>query len=115
MRIVITAASAACLSVAACTTITEVTPMGKDTYMVGANDNSGIKSHTEVAQLAIKRANEFCASQHKVMSPGRVKNSGVQWWTSEETEFVFQCLDESDPAYQRPNMQGDPKAVIEVR
>jgi len=79
-------------AVSACTTVSDVTPMGKDTFMVGAEARGGLMSRTEVAQLAIKRANAFCESQGKEMSPTHIDSTGVRGWTPQETQFVFQCV-----------------------
>jgi hypothetical protein len=116
MKTVIGAAAALALcTLSACTTVSEVTAMGKDTYMVGAEARGGMMSRTEVAQLAIKRANAFCVSEGKVMSPTHIDSTGVRGWTPQETEFVFQCLVETDPGYQRPKMKRDPNTVVEVQ
>lgn len=106
---------AAAAAIAGCTSVTDVTPMGKDTFMVGAEARGGIMSNTEVMQMAVKKANAYCASQSKVMEPTHVQSTGVRGWTPQEAEFVFQCLDPADPGYQRPKMQRDPNAVVEVR
>jgi hypothetical protein len=110
---------AACVSLAAslvaCTSVSEVTPMGKDTYMVGAEARGGMYSRTEVTQMAVKRANAFCQEQGKVMSPSHIDNTGVRGWTPQETQFLFECLDATDPGYGRPKMKRDPSAVVEVQ
>ena len=115
MKVNVVATCALIASLAACTSVSEVTPMGKDTYMVGAEARGGMFSRTEVTQLAVKRANAFCQEQGKVMSPGHIENTGVRGWTPQDTQFVFECLDATDPGYGRPQMRADPTAVLQVQ
>lgn len=55
------------LVLSGCASVTEVTPMGNNTYMVGSKVAGGHKSHTEVKSLALQRANEFCQESGKSM------------------------------------------------
>lgn len=79
-------------SLVACSTISEVVPTGKGTYMVGSNARGGFTSNTEVKALAIKRANDFCAAQGKVAQVLGSASSGVQMWTPQSAEVQFECV-----------------------
>ena len=90
-KILLVAAAAALL--AACSTVTDVVPTGKDTYMVGSNARGGFTSDAEVKALAIKRANEYCAAQGKRAQITSSTSSGVQMWTPQNSEVQFTCVD----------------------
>ena len=77
----------------ACTTISEVTPIGTDSYMVGSSVRGGFTGDTEVKTLAVKRANEFCANKGKTMVLTGSQSSGVQGWTPQNSEVTFTCAD----------------------
>jgi hypothetical protein len=78
---------------AGCQTVSEVMPVGKDSYMVGANVRGGFASDAEVTALSIRKANEWCASQKKRMELGSSTNSGVQGWTPQQSQILFKCVD----------------------
>ena len=89
-KILLVAAAAALL--AACSTVTDVVPTGKDTYMVGSNARGGFTSDAEVKALAIKRANEYCAAQGKRAQVTNSSSSGTQGWTPQNSEVQFSCV-----------------------
>lgn len=67
--------------------------------MVGSEARGGMTTNTGVKGLAIKRANEFCAAQGKVISLDAASAAtGIQGWTPRTSEVTFFCLDASDPA-----------------
>jgi hypothetical protein len=47
---------------AGCSSVTDVVPVGKDTYTVGATMSGNFPSWPEVKGLAMKRGNEYCMS-----------------------------------------------------
>ena len=75
-----------------CSTVSEVVPTGKDTYMVGSQARGGLTGDAEVKALAIKRANEFCAAQGKRAQITGSISSGVQMWTPQNSEVQFACI-----------------------
>ena len=79
-------------ALAGCSTVSEVVPTGKDTYMVGSNAHGGFTSDAEVAGLAIKRANEFCASQGRIAQVTDTRSSGTQMWTPQNAQVQFTCV-----------------------
>lgn len=81
------------LLLAGCQTISEVMPIGKDSYMVGANVRGGLVSDAEVTALSVRKANEWCAGQGKQMELTNSTNSGTQGWTPQQSQVMFKCFD----------------------
>jgi len=79
---------------AGCSTVSEVVPTGKDTYMVGSQARGGFTGDAEVKALAIKRANEFCAAQGKRAQVTNSSSSGTQGWTPQNSEVQFTCVEQ---------------------
>ena len=79
----------------ACQTVSEVMPVGKDSYMVGANVRGGFVSDAEVTAMSVRRANEWCAAQNKRMELGNSSNSGTQGWTPQQSQILFKCVDKT--------------------
>jgi len=52
-------------SLAGCASISEVTQLGKDTYMVDATTRGGLQSHGARTALAVNKAREFCTGKGK--------------------------------------------------
>ena len=76
----------------ACSSVSEVVPTGRDTYMVGSNARGGFTSDVEVKALAIRRANEFCAGQGKLAQVTDSTSSGTQMWTPQNAQVNFACI-----------------------
>lgn len=79
---------------AACTTVSPVTPLGNNTYLVGTSVRGGFTSDTEVKTVALQRAMQFCQGQGKTMVVTGSQSSGVQGWTPQNAEVTFTCADE---------------------
>jgi hypothetical protein len=88
----------AVVALSACSTTTEVTPIGRDTFMVGSSAYGGHLSHTEVKALSYRRAADFCGSKGKVMAESTSKSSGARGWTPLGSEVIFTCADETPTA-----------------
>lgn len=86
-----TLAAAAALVMTGCSSVSAVTPIGPNSYMVGSNAHGGFSSDAEVKALAINRANEYCAGQGKVAQITASTSSGVQMWTPQNSEVQFTC------------------------
>ncbi len=80
------------LALAGCTTVSDVVPTGKDTYMVGSTARGGFTGDAEVKAQAIKRASEFCAAQGKIAQVTGSSSSGTQMWTPQNAEVQFACI-----------------------
>lgn len=98
-----------------CVTTSDITPIGKDSYMVGTTAMGGMLSHMEVKAASLKKASAFCQSMGKTMVINNMGSSGVRGWTPLESEVTFLCVDDGDPANQRPNLQKVPDTVVEIR
>jgi hypothetical protein len=85
-------ALAVCVAaIAGCSSVTDVSPMGNDTYMVGGKAMGGHMSHTEVKGIALQRADDYCVSKGKKMILQDAKSSGARGWTPLASEVVFKC------------------------
>jgi hypothetical protein len=76
---------------AACTTVSPISPIGANSYMVGTSVRGGFTSDTEVKTIALQRANEFCRGMGKSMTLTSSQSSGVQGWTPQNSEVIFSC------------------------
>jgi hypothetical protein len=90
----------------ACTTTTDITQIGKDTYMVSAESRGGIGRST-TTQAAVQKAAQFCTGQGKNLVLSHQNDSGYAGWTPVDATVTFQCLSNSDPEYQRVHMRQD--------
>jgi hypothetical protein len=93
MKFVTSAAAIVVTMLAGCQSVSPVMPIGKDSYMVGANVHGGLTSDAEVTALSLSRANEWCASQGKQMQMINSTNSGTQGWTPQQSQVMFKCVD----------------------
>lgn len=103
-----------CMVLAGCVSSSGPMPFGKDSYMitisaVGSFNNPGV-----AMQEAIKEANAHCASLGKVAWPRNAQQTGTPGWPG-GAQFIYSCIDEKDPEYQRPQWQKEPdtKIIIE--
>ena len=102
-------------ALAGCVTTSDVTPMGRDTFMVSTDARGGFTSSADLTAKSAQKANAYCAAQGKEMAPNSIQNSGVRGFTPQENTFVFRCLAANDPGNQRPDLRPVPNAVIEVQ
>lgn len=101
-KLAITILGAALL--AGCVTASDVVPAGKDTYMVTGGGTGGI-SYGKTAIAALKKANAYCASLHKLVM---IRNTQTQSaFNGENSSLVFSCLSADDPEYRTPNLRKD--------
>lgn len=92
------------LMLGACESVSDVTQIGKDTYIISATTRGGFESHGETTALAVNKAREYCAVQGKQIQAGAAQTSGARGWTPLDSSVTFQCLDANDPAYKRPDL-----------
>jgi putative hemolysin len=100
------------LILSGCVTTSDVVPVGKDSYLVSvsARGNNAGAGRIESAKAAVK----YCAARGQHMIIRRTDTSGIALGAiPETTALVFSCVDESDPEWQRPNLQADPTVRIE--
>lgn len=102
------------LTLSACVTTSEVTPMGRDTFMVSTDARGGFTSSADLTAKSAQKANAYCAAMGKEMSPDSVQNSGVRGFTPQENTFMFRCLAAEDPDNSRPKLRLAPNVRIGV-
>lgn len=81
----------ALLAVVGCQTVSDIIPIGADTYMVGAHVRGGLISSMEVKQLAIRKADAYCIAQGKHVQVQNIESSGVQGFTPQNADLTFCC------------------------
>lgn len=99
----------ALLTLAACATITEIVPAGKDTYVIAGEDSFEDISGASIKTDLYKKANTHCETMGKKLLPLDESIS------SHTAELRFRCLNEDDPEYLRPNMESVPNVRIETK
>lgn len=80
------------LSVAACSSVTEVSTVAPNTYLVGAMMGGQLPSWSEVKALALKRANAHCESLGQTTLVDRWETHGARGWTPLNAELTFRCV-----------------------
>lgn len=81
---------------AACQSVSNVTPAGNGTYMVGSEVRGGFSSWAEVRALTLNRATEYCGAQGKDMEQVDSKTRGARGWTPQEAELTFRCIEKKN-------------------
>ena len=80
------------LTISSCASVSEVRPVGKDTYRVSSEMSGNFPSWSEVKDLSLKRANEYCNGMKSYMVEGKWETHGARGWTPLNAELTFQCL-----------------------
>lgn len=89
-----------------CTSMSEIVPAGKDTYMVTASDLSMGASGSTLKAMLYKKASEYCEKQNKELLP--VNDASVDYRVFRGTansELTFRCLHADDPELKRPELK----------
>ncbi|TCK32507.1 hypothetical protein B0G84_8312 [Paraburkholderia sp. BL8N3] len=68
-------------ALAACTTITAVTPAGSGNYTVTTQVRGGRTPWGEIKATSLKRADDYCKSQSSEMQQVDMQTHGVRGWT----------------------------------
>jgi hypothetical protein len=84
-------ALAALTMLAACTTVSDVTPAGDGRYTVTTQVRGGMTAWGEVKASSLKRADDYCRQQGKQMHQVELQTHGVRGWTPQEAELTFSC------------------------
>lgn len=77
---------------AACTSISEVSPAGDGRYTVTTQVRGGMTPWGEIKASSLKRADEYCTQQGKQMHQVDMQTHGVRGWTPQEAELTFACV-----------------------
>ena len=98
---------------AGCTTSSQVVPIGKDSYMVTAATSafSGMNKSPHIK--AAQRANQYCDALAKHMIIRRMDTTGRVGFGNVSVNYLFSCVGENDPEYQRPDLRKEPTTVME--
>jgi hypothetical protein len=107
-------AAAAAISLAACSSTSEIIPVGRDSFMITATTRGGMMMG-EAPIVAAKAANEHCAANGQHMIIRRTDSAIEGFNNSGMNTLVFSCVTDTDPEYQRPNLHKDPAVVIDNR
>lgn len=97
------------VTVVSCVSITEITPAGKDTFLVAGSDSMEATAGVNIKAKLYQRANSFCESNGKKLMPLSDSSSGYS------AQLRFRCLNEGDPELDRPDMQPVPDVRIETK
>jgi hypothetical protein len=81
------------LLLAACTTVSEVTPAGGGNYTVTTQVRGGMTPWGEIKASSLKRADEYCREQGRQMDQVAMETHGVRGWTPQEADLTFRCSD----------------------
>lgn len=103
---------AATLLAGCAASVSDVTEIGRDSYMIGATNAGGNQSSTAMKAAAIRQASQFCKDLGKAMALKTTEATGVQWLTAMSAEITFQCV---APESATPvTLRKTPDTVIEV-
>jgi hypothetical protein len=76
----------------ACATVSDITPLGAEKYMVGSQVRGGLTSWAEVKAMAVKRATDFCTAKNMKIEVLNMETSGAQGWTPQNADVTFKCV-----------------------
>jgi hypothetical protein len=74
-----------------CATISDVTPLGAEKYLVGSHVRGGLTSWAEVKAMAVQRATQYCSSREMEVEVLNIETSGAQGWTPQNADVTFKC------------------------
>lgn len=93
MKTVATASGLLLLALAGCVHEMAPVPMGNDRFMVSVNARGGGRSNSTLLAQTIERANAYCSATGKSAVVENSTTSGVQGWTPQDAQVVFQCVE----------------------
>jgi hypothetical protein len=77
---------------AACASISEVSPAGDGRYTLTTQVRGGMTPWGEIKASSLKRADEYCTQQGKQMHQVDMQTHGARGWTPQEAELTFACV-----------------------
>ncbi|MEI8645044.1 hypothetical protein P4S60_05295 [Pseudoalteromonas sp. Hal040] len=81
------------LTVVGCSSVSNVLPVGKNQFRVSSEMGGQFPSWSDVKELSIKKAIEYCASTSKTMEEISWETHGARGWTPLNAELTFKCVD----------------------
>ena len=102
------------LILSGCAANSGVIPIGKDTYMVSRQAATGFSGSGTLKAEAFQEANLFCRNQSKEVQVISTNEAAPPYILGNfpKAEIQFLCLDQKDPALNRPVLRPEPAAVI---
>jgi hypothetical protein len=77
-----------------CSSVSNVLPVGKDTYRVSSEMGGQLPSWSDVKGLSLIKANDFCKAKGSYMKEGEWETHGSRGWTPLNAELTFTCIAE---------------------
>jgi hypothetical protein len=105
MEYKIVAMLCALLSMTACASMSEITPIGKDTYMIANSSVAMGEGGGNLKAKLIQEASRFCATQSKLLMLVGFSSADMAFGRPASADITFRCLLENDPEYIRPNIK----------
>jgi len=91
---------AALLLLAGCVSIgSDVVSIGRNTYQLKMN-SVGFGTQVDTNAKALQSANAYCDELGKHLVFERNTESDADRFNSRQSNLIFECLDDTDPAYQ---------------
>lgn len=91
-----------------CASVSTIAPVGQNTYRVSSQMSGNFPSWPEVKGLSIKRANEYCKSNGKIMLEDKWETHGARGWSPLNAELTFKCIASSNEKEQSANKEVTP-------
>lgn len=92
------------LFVPSCVSISEITPIGKDTYMMASSSSAMGEGGGNLKAKLVKEASLFCTEKSKALMLVGFSSVDMAFGRPASAEITFRCLNENDPEYTRPNV-----------
>ena len=85
--------------------------------MVSRQAATGFSGSGNLKAEAFAEANQYCANQNKALQVVSTQEAQPPFIFGNfpKAEVQFMCLDNGDPALQRPRLQKTPDTVVEIR
>lgn len=95
-------------------TMSDITPIGMDTFMVARAGGFTTYSGGEVKAQLYRDANAFCQAKGKHLLPLSSSSRDSSAMQYANAELQFRCLSEKDSEYRRPTMTREADTVIKI-
>jgi len=89
------------LALSGCASVSDISPIGKDTYLVDSTVMGGMTNWGDVKSMTLGKANDYCSGLGKKLVMSKMEEHGARGWTPIGTQITFKCLLETDPEYQK--------------
>ena len=93
------------LFLVSCASISEVVPVGKDTFMLTGSNNHSRSTGGELQVELFKVANAYCASLGKELMYVKSSSVDARLFNSSTSDLYFRCLVAGDPELKRPDFK----------